>query len=41
MKVLKFCVYFPLNVCLFTVCTVIEWAVELFNLPFELWDELK
>lgn len=41
MRVLKFCVYFPLHACLFTVCTILEWAVELFNLPTEVWDELK
>lgn len=41
MKFLVFCVVFPVNAVIFTVCTFLEWAVELFNLPFEVWEDLK
>jgi len=41
MKFLKFCVVFSITAVIFTACTILEWVVEMYNLPFETWDELK
>lgn len=41
MRFVLFCVVFPINAVIFTACTIAEWAVELFNLPFEVWEDLK
>jgi hypothetical protein len=40
-KLLWFCILLPVNIAILTTLVLYYWVIDIFNMPFELWDELE